>query len=82
MKHLTSGFTANSEPIIIRRISDACGISIGPRKINLSIPFERDLTKLIFFWNYRDVGYSEEEIQEIWNKSTFSDYDEKTQESP
>ena len=77
MRNLKSGFTANSEPIIIRRISDACGISIAPpRKINTAIPFERDLFKLVFFWNYRDDGYTEEEIQEIWKKTPWGSKDD------
>lgn len=79
MINLKSGFTENSEPIIIRRISDACGITTGPRKINAAIPFERDLVKLIFFWNLRDAGLTEEEIQERWKMHPWSDYEVQAQ---
>ena len=84
MINLKSGFTANSEPIIIRRISDACGISIGPRKINTAIPFERELAKLIFFWNLRDDGLTEEEIQERWKMHPWSndEIQAKSQQGP
>lgn len=41
---LKSGFTENSEPIIIRRVSNACGISTGLRIMNVnSSPFEKRL---------------------------------------
>lgn len=77
MRNLKSGFTANSEPIVIRRMHDACGISIAPpRKINTAIPFERDLFKLLFFWNLRDDGLTEEEIQERWKMTPWGSNDE------
>lgn len=75
MRNLKSGFTANSEPITIRRIDNACGISLN-RRVDTDIPFIRDLFKLIFFWNYRDDGYPEEEIQRMWEKSPWSNKDE------
>ena len=73
MRNFKSGFTTNSEPIVIRRMHDACGISTGPRIINTDNPFERDLFKLIFFWNLRDDGLTEEEIQERWNMTPWSE---------
>lgn len=71
---LKSGFTENSEPIIIRRVSDACGITTGRRFMNVnSSLFEKDLVKLIFFWNLRDKGLTEEEIQQRWDMTPWSD---------
>ena len=70
-----SGFYANSEPITIRRMHDSCGIGIT-RRVDTDIPFIRDLFKLIFFWNYRDNGYTEEEIQDIWKKTPWGSKDE------
>lgn len=75
MRKFKSGFTTDSEPIVIKRSSDACGISTGRRVINTDSPFERDLLKLIFFWNLRDDGLTEEEIQERWNMTPWSDKD-------
>lgn len=72
---LKSGFYANSEPITIRRMDNACGISIT-RRVDTDIPFIRDLFKLVFFWNYRDNGYPEEEIQAIWEKTPWGSKDE------
>ena len=80
---LKSGFYAKSEPITIRRMDNACGISIAPpRKLNTDIPFERDLFKLVFLWNYRDNGYPEEEIQEIWKKTPWGSKDEIQAKNP
>lgn len=76
MRNLKSGFTTNSEPIVIRRMHDACGISTGTRIINTDNPFERDLFKLIFFWNLRDDGLTEEEIQERWKMTPWGSNDE------
>lgn len=71
---LKSGFTENSEPIIIRRVSNACGITTGLRIMDVNkSPFEKDLTKLIFFWNLRDKGLTEEEIQQRWDMTPWSD---------
>lgn len=74
MRKFKSGFTVNSEPIVIKRTHEALGISTG-RRVFTDSPFERDLLKLIFFWNRRDDGMSEEEIQERWNMSPWSDKD-------
>lgn len=74
MRKLKSGFTETSEPIIIRRVSDACGIGTGRRFMNVnSSPFEKDLVKLIFFWNLRDNGLTEEEIQQRWDMTPWGD---------
>ena len=86
MRKYKSGFTTDSEPIVLRRPHEMLGITASTldgrmRKFHSnSSRFELELLKLLFFWNQRDYDMPEEKIQEMWDDSPWGDL-EKSQEA-